>query len=211
MSQRPYMAMLGAASVVIVASLVVFATRSEESSSHRLTGPGLVALYAAVGGATVANPPVDEAEPASPPVRIVVPSLGVVAPVTRLGRQPNGELEVPADFSVAGWWSRGFEPGQTGPAVIVGHVDSKEGPAVFSNLGELERGDAVDVFRADGNVIEFEVDAIEEHDKDHFPTSRVYGETPGPELRLLTCGGEFDQSAGHYERNVIVWASQHSS
>jgi hypothetical protein len=211
MSYRTYMTLLGAACVAIVASLVAFAGRSPEAPrSHRATGPELVALAAAGAAASVASPPVDEAEPASPPVRIVIPALGVVAPVTRLGLEADGELEVPTDYSRTGWWSGGFEPGQTGPAVIVGHIDSDSGPAVFANLRELQRGDAVQVFRADGRVVEFEVERMEEHDKTQFPTDGVYGETAEPELRLLTCGGEFDESKGHYERNVIVWARARS-
>jgi len=202
------MAVAAAASIVSVVSLIAYVTRDEGRTSHRLEGPELVAFDAAVGAASVANPPRDEVEPASPPVSIAIPSIGVVAPVTRLRLERDGTLEVPESFSETGWWSGGFKPGQTGAAVIVGHVDSKSGPAVFANLQEVERGDLVQVTGRDGTALEFEVKRIEEHDKDEFPTNQVYTETRDPELRLLTCAGKFDDSKGHYDRNVIVWASQ---
>jgi hypothetical protein len=209
MGYRTYMAVLGATSALIIGALLVLLTREEEEpTSHRLTGPDLVALDSAVVSGGVANPSDDKVEREAPPMRIVIPAIGVVAPVTRLGLKRDGTLEVPANFSEAGWWSGGFKPGQTGPAVIVGHVDSERGPAVFANLRELKPRDAVHVFRADGSMVEFEVRRLEEHQKDEFPTKHVYGETLDPELRLLTCGGEFDEASGHYERNVIVWASR---
>jgi Sortase domain len=211
MSYRAHMTLLAATSLVIVGSLVVLAARGEEQTSHRLTGPELVAFDAAVASASVAFPPTNQVEREAPPVSVAIPAIGVVAPVTRLGLEPDGSLEVPTSFTETGWWSGGFRPGQTGPAVIVGHVDSADGPAVFANLRELTDGDVVHVFRADGSAIEFEVDRVEEHEKDDFPTNGVYGETVFPELRLLTCGGEFDDSKGHYDRNVIVWASHRSA
>jgi LPXTG-site transpeptidase (sortase) family protein len=208
MTYRAYMAVLTATSLLIVAALFLLLTREDEPASHRVVGADLVALNAAVVAGTVATPSDDKVERAAPPVRIVIPAIGVVAGVTRLGLKRDGTLEVPSSYSDAGWWSGGFKPGQTGPSVIAGHVDSKTGPAVFANLRELERGDAVHVFRADGTMVEFEVKRIEEHSKDEFPTKGVYGETLDPELRLLTCSGEFDDSSGHYDQNVIVWASR---
>jgi sortase (surface protein transpeptidase) len=205
------MAVLGLTSLVIVGSLIVLVSGGEDQTSHRLSGPGRTAFDAAVAAATVAYPPTNEVEKAAPPIRVAIPAIGVVAPVTRLGLERGGELEVPASFTDAGWWSGGFRPGQTGPAVIVGHVDSADGPAVFANLHELTKGDVVHVFRADGSGIEFEVSRVEEHDKDDFPTQGVYGETVYPELRLVTCAGKFDDSKGHYDRNVVVWASHRSA
>jgi LPXTG-site transpeptidase (sortase) family protein len=168
----------------------------------------MIAFEAAVASSGVANPSLDEAQPAATPVTVAIPSIGVIAPVTRLGLEGDGTLEVPESFTETGWWSGGVKPGQSGPAVIVGHVDSDTGPAVFANLDEVERGDVVQVSRADGSSVDFEITRTEEHEKADFPTTKVYGGTLDPELRLLTCGGEFDESKGHYERNVIVWASR---
>jgi sortase (surface protein transpeptidase) len=108
---------------------------------------------------------------------------------------------------VAGWYAPGTRPGDPGSAVILGHVDSKRGPAVFFRLRELRRGDDVTITRADGSSVRFAVDRTEQYDKRRFPTDAVYYPTLAPELRLVTCGGEFDATAGHYRSNVIVFAT----
>ena len=140
------------------------------------------------------------------PARLAIPAIGVDAPVIELGLEPDGTLEVPENYSDAGWWSRGAKPGARGPAVIAGHVDSKDGPAVFYELGELERGDEIVVSDRRGRQVRFAVDRLERHAKDDFPTSAVYGPTGRPELRLVTCSGDFDASTGHYVDNTIVFA-----
>ena len=115
-------------------------------------------------------------------------------------------MEVPEDYSVAGWYTGGPRPGDRGPAVIAGHVDSKRGPAVFYRLGELRKGDLI-VVRYPGRAeARFRVERTERHPKRAFPTARVYGDTAGPALRLVTCGGSFDRASGHYRDNVIVFA-----
>jgi len=123
-----------------------------------------------------------------------------------LGLNPDNTLEVPKDFAVAGWYIGRPVPGELGPSIIAGHVDSKRGPAVFYHLGDVQPGAIVDVARSDGSVARFTVVAKEEHDKDAFPTDHVYGPTDSPELRLITCGGTFDRSIGHYNDNIIVFA-----
>ena len=143
----------------------------------------------------------------SAPVRIQIPALKVDAPVIRLGLDSHGALEVPQDFSATGWWTGGSRPGQVGPAVIAGHVDSKTGPAVFYELGRLRKGDAVYVRRRDGSRVRFTVEGSQHYSKDHFPTARVYGATRRPTLRLITCSGEFDRATGHYLDNTVVYAS----
>ena len=141
------------------------------------------------------------------PVRIQIPSIGVDAPVIKLGLNGDGTLEVPTTFSDTGWWSGGARPGDPGPAVIVGHVDSHDGPAVFWRVRELVKGADVTVIGADGRRARFSVQGSEQIPKDAFPTERVYGATPGPTLRLVTCSGTFDQSSGHYVDNTIVYAA----
>jgi sortase (surface protein transpeptidase) len=137
----------------------------------------------------------------------VIPKIGVAAPLVRLGLRRDKRLEVPADFSVAGWYAGGPRPGELGPAVIAGHVDSKRGPAVFYRLGELREGDGVVVRYSGGLEVHFRVERTERHPKAAFPTSRVYGRTAGAKLRLITCGGTFDRASGHYRDNIIVFAS----
>jgi hypothetical protein len=144
---------------------------------------------------------------APPPVRIEIPAIGVRAPVIRLGLNRDRTLEVPRRFGDTGWWSGGARPGERGPAVIVGHVDSHTGPAVFYRLGQLRRGDAIRVIRRDGSVVRFVVQRRERHSKRRFPTETVYGPTRVPALRLITCSGAFDRDTGHYLDNAIVFAT----
>lgn len=140
------------------------------------------------------------------PHRLVVPAIGVDAEVIRLGTNPDGTMEVPADFAQTGWFEAGPRPGRVGPAVIAGHVDSRAGPAVFFRLAELRPGDEIEVHDAHGEVVAFVVREVERVPKDAFPTERVYAGTAGPELRLVTCGGRFDRGSGHYDDNIIVYA-----
>lgn len=136
-----------------------------------------------------------------------IPAIEVSTRVTSLEKNPDGTLETPVRYEEAGWWSGGPQPGQHGPAVITGHLDSvDDGPAVFSRLGELERGDIVEYTSRSGKVVSFEVERSERYGKDSFPTRRVYGRTDGSELRLITCTGDFDTSSGHYSDNLVVYA-----
>ncbi len=143
---------------------------------------------------------------AAEPTAVRVPSIDVNAATIPLGLSSDGAIEVPEDFAQTGWWRDGPEPGETGPAVILGHVDSFDGPAVFFELGNLAIGDPIHVDRADGTTVSYVVERIEQHAKDDFPTAAVYGPTDGSELRLVTCGGTFDPDARSYKDNVIVFA-----
>jgi sortase (surface protein transpeptidase) len=137
---------------------------------------------------------------------VSIPAVGVAARVIRLALNSDGTMEVPNDYSVAGWYRLGPRPGEKGAAVIVGHVDSREGPAVFYRLGEVAPGDLVRVASPHRSPLSFRVYAVREYPKSAFPTSRVYGQTTRPELRLITCGGAFDDATGHYVDNVVVFA-----
>ena len=142
------------------------------------------------------------------PAVIRIPRLEVEASIIPLGLQEDGSIEVPEDPDQAGWWLGGPEPGETGPAVILGHVDSQEeGPAVFFYLQYLDPGDEIHIDRVDGSTITYVVESTERHHKDEFPTDAVYGPTEQPTLRLVTCGGDFDFGVRTYEDNVIVFAS----
>jgi hypothetical protein len=144
------------------------------------------------------------------PVRLEIARIGVSTGLQRLGRDQHGAVEVPSgphQWDTAGWYAPGTRPGDPGSAVILGHVDSKSGPAVFYRLRELRRGDLVEVARADGSTVRFAVQRTEQYDKRRFPTDEVYYPTLTPALRLVTCGGEFDATAGHYRSNIIVFAT----
>ncbi|WP_344615637.1 class F sortase [Dactylosporangium salmoneum] len=145
------------------------------------------------------------AEPDTPPTRLKIPALGVDTPLETLAMDGSGVLESPKVYGEAGWFADGTLPGDPGPAVLAGHVDSKTGPAVFYRLRELKPGDTVDVLRGDG-WLTFRVTASEHYAKAQFPSSKVYGPTPVPELRLITCGGTFDQSRHSYRDNLVVYA-----
>ena len=145
-------------------------------------------------------------QPAAP-VRLRIPAIAVSTPLVPLGRLPDGRLEVPHDWDTAGWYDRGPRPGQPGPAVILGHVDSRTGPAVFYRLRDLRPRDTVRVGLADGRILVFRVQRVGRYPKDKFPTEAVYFPTLNRELRLITCGGEFNFASGHYRDNIVVYAT----
>lgn len=141
------------------------------------------------------------------PVHLRIPAIGVSTPLVKLGRLADGSLEVPKAWGTAGWYDQGPRPGQPGPAVILGHVDSKSGPAVFYQLQTLRPGDTVRVGLADGRTLTFRVQRLQRYPKDQFPTEAVYFPTLDRELRLITCGGTFDYARGSYLDNVVVYAT----
>ena len=146
--------------------------------------------------------------PPSPPVRVEIPAIGVSSGLVRLGLNPDGTMQVPGDFQVAGWFTGGPQPGQLGPAVIAGHVDSRTGPAVFYRLRDLRPGDQVRVVRADHRVVRFRVDSLASYPKQSLPGEEVYGATTAPVLRLITCAGTFDRSRHSYRENLVVSANR---
>jgi len=158
----------------------------------------------AVDGAASAPAAVAPAE--SRPTRLLVPSIGVDTGVIDLGLRPDRTMEVPADGSTAGWYVHSPTPGELGPAVLAAHVDWQGEDGVFVDLHEAEVGDAVTVERADGRTAEFVVRRVEQYAKEEFPTQEVYADVDTAQLRLITCGGEFDTVAGSYLDNVVVYA-----
>lgn len=140
---------------------------------------------------------------------VVMPAIGVDATdLEQLGLLPDGSLAAPQDFARAGVFADGPVPGEQGPAVIAGHVDSAaDGPAVFYRLPDLMPGDEVDVGLSDGSTVTFRVDRLVTAPKDDFPTEEVYGPTPDAQLRLITCSGNFDSVERSYLDNTIVFAT----
>lgn len=139
--------------------------------------------------------------------RLAVPFLDVDAPVTGLRLDRRRRLPAPPDDdpNLVGWFEGGPSPGEQGTAVAVGHLDTATGPAVFAGLAEAERGRLVEVTRADGRIAVYAVDAVKSYEKDRFPNREVYGARGRPELRLITCGGDYDRRTG-YSGNVVVFA-----
>ncbi len=147
-----------------------------------------------------------EGLPKGAPCRITIRSIGVDAPVIELGLRSNGTLEVPTVYSEAGWWKGGAKPGQIGSSVIVGHIDNRRGPAVFYKLPKLKAGDVVTITRVGiKRPVRYVIEDLGVWAKSNFPSEIVYGPTPIAELKLITCGGVFNRSTGHYTDNIIAF------
>ncbi|HTT59564.1 MAG TPA: sortase [Acidimicrobiales bacterium] len=146
------------------------------------------------------------AVPRSGPEELLIPALGIHIRVGRLGLQPDGAVEVPATTHTVGWFDRGVTPGQVGSAVILGHVDSYLGPGVFFDLKNLKANDRITVILSDGIVTRFRVTAVMQFAKTSFPDQLVFGSHGVRALQLVTCGGPFDSSTGHYLANVVVFS-----
>ena len=144
----------------------------------------------------------------SVPVGIRIPAIGVSAPVAKVGLNADGTVQVPPlnDHNLAGWYEYGPTPGQLGASVILGHVDSVTGVSVFFSLKDLRKGDKIYVTLTNGKVATFVVDGVQNASKTSFPTHAVYGKISYPGLRVITCGGTFDPTTGHYADNIIVYA-----
>ncbi|GAA3825612.1 class F sortase [Streptomyces chiangmaiensis] len=159
------------------------------------------------GPRTTAGPAAQQL-PRSAPKRIVIAQIGVNAPFSEISLDASGHLVPPpvTNKNLVGWYKGGVSPGERGTSVVVGHVDTKTGPAVFVLLRTLKPGSRLDITRADGVVTTFKVDSVETFTKAKFPDKRVYAGATTPQLRLITCGGTYNHSAHEYESNVVVFA-----
>ncbi|MCA1675657.1 MAG: class F sortase [Actinobacteria bacterium] len=168
---------------------------------------------ATVPPAAAAPVPIDaDVLPASRPLSVQVPSIEVrTGELIDLGLTAERELEVPDDAVTAGWFELSPTPGEVGPAVITGHVDYAGMPGVFGRLPEVQPGDEISVARVDGTTAVFTVYEVQRYPKSEFPTQRIYGNTETPELRLITCGGVFDEASGNYLDNVVVYGRMTSA
>ena len=176
-----------------------------DSSAGTGAGPGAGVGLGTIAPDGTATLPTGRAPAGSAPVGLRIPALDLAVPLSRLGINPDRTVEVPTDFARAGWFRLGPAPGQPGSAVILGHVDSYRGPAVFYRLGSLRPGDRIEVTRADGATATFAVRTVRSYLKRDFPARQVYGSHGGRSLQLVTCGGEFDRSARGYLSNVVVY------
>jgi len=156
--------------------------------------------------ALAATPPAKPLSPPAPdPEAIQIPALGIDQKVIEL-TVAGTELQVPSDYSDIGWWRDGPSPGENGAAVMVGHVDSETGPAVFYQLSGLRRGHEIEIDRANGSRMVFAVRRVRAFSRSEFPSARVYRTGGAPSLHLVTCGGTFDEELGQYSGNVVVFA-----
>jgi hypothetical protein len=192
---------------VLLAGGVAVSERPAEHSHDRVTHASAVRGTRPVGPSPVPTFRSVRTYPAvAEPVRLRIPSTGVKTDLQQLGLAADGTIAAPTEWQAAGWYDKGPRPGQPGPAVIVGHVDSRSGPAVFYRLPELRPGAKVLVDLADGTTERFRVTGHQQVAKSQFPADLVYSPTLETILRLVTCGGTFDASTGHYRDNVIVTA-----
>lgn len=197
MNARPALVMT---LVCLVAAGCTAGAAGPVSTPHPATGPPTVPLPAGPLPLPVAEPITATA--------LDIPAIGLsTSALEPLGLQPDGALAAPVQWQRAGYFADGPVPGERGPAVVAGHVDSVSGPAVFFRLAELRPGDRIDVGRSDGRSITFEVDRLVSVPKDSFPTDLIYGPTPDAQLRLITCGGDFDRAARSYVDNTVVLAT----
>jgi hypothetical protein len=194
---------VGAAVLALVAvGLLVPGLRGHR---HPLGGP--VAPRSASSTVPVPTVAVAPVVAHSVPVSLRVPAIAVSVPLSTLGLNPDGTVQVPGNDTEPGWFRLGPSPGQIGSAVILGHVDSHQGPGVFFGLRTLHPGDQVEVTLADGAVATFAVTAVVQYAKDQFPGRQVYASQGRSELQLVTCGGTFDTRTGHYLSNLDVYTS----
>lgn len=215
MNVRTRILTIAVAAVVVAAGIAIFFSMgsdgSESSASRSATASG------SARSDDPPTPPDDTAgdlvsvqgvdDRVGTPVRVRVPRLDIDSRLDDLEVDSTGELERPPEWQVAGWYADGPRPGQAGPAVIAGHVDSPSGPAVFARLSEVRQGDEIEVTDVGGATRTFVVTGTEITPKEGFPTKAVYGPTPDSQLRLITCDGPYLEGSGGYQDNLLVYAT----
>lgn len=188
--------------VIVMAFAIVLSAAAFYLSVHRqadVSSSEIVSIKTGASSTSMYN--------RSAPVRLVIPSIQIDTNfVLPLGLKADQTVSVPDSYTEVGWYEGGATPGENGPAVILGHVDSKEGPAVFYSLGQLKTNDEIEVTRSDGTVAVFVVEKLQRYPQSDFPTIAVYGQTATPTLRLVTCSGTFDRGAQKYSHNLVVYA-----
>ncbi len=213
---------VAAAVTVLVAGALCAAALPDDGTAAQRPRPGLTTVADGVSrpqavdaglsraegrespGAEAASP----ALPRSVPTHVRIPQLKADLEVFPAPAEKDGTPPVPAedDAHRVAWYEHGPSPGEQGPALLVGHLDTHKGPAAFAGVGSLEPGAEVRVARADGSTVVFTVDSVEQYAKDRFPNDRVYGPTERPQLRLITCGGSWTKEEG-YDANIVAFAS----
>jgi hypothetical protein len=195
----------GVIALVLLTGLALIRNGSGEFDVGPPQPASAAAADSRLSGGTFGRAP--EPLPYSLPDRVRLPAIQVDAPVIPVGLDAQGWVAAPPpeDPNLAGWFTGGVSPGEKGTAVVVGHVDNQQGPAVFYGLGALKKGNLVEIARKDQKTAVFEIYGIEVFEKNNFPGDRVYGSKGSPELRVITCGGGFSQQNG-YDGNVVAFA-----
>jgi sortase (surface protein transpeptidase) len=207
LNRGPAAIIFAAGLVVVIGGIAGLLLTRQSTPAMRPVAAGVAALPAPTGP-IVAPPQSAQPKPVASPVSLTIPLIGVDTKLTTLGLAKGGAIQVPGSTAIAGWYTGSPRPGAIGSAIIIGHIDSVSGPGVFYRLSQLRRGEDVYVKRSDGTTAEFRVTGTQEYLKDQFPTQTVYGPVPDAELRLITCGGAFDPSTGHYLSNIVVYATE---
>jgi sortase (surface protein transpeptidase) len=187
------------ASVAAVAVALAWTTRAGHETGPVSAAPTVGRESATVPAANRTQMPI--------PVRVVIPAIGVDARIEQLGLNVDRTMQVPGSLADAGWFQPGPEPGETGAAVIVGHLNSTRGQGVFAHLSSLRRGQLIVVYLRDGSRVRFVARSMLRVSKSRFPTKLVYAKTSKPTLRVITCAGWLDPATGHHADNYIVLAS----
>ncbi|MBZ6293335.1 class F sortase [Streptomyces olivaceus] len=201
---RPGLMVLCAVALLVLAVSLV----GGNDTSADFSGPPLPAQPGTSAPPASPASPAGRALPRAKPERLLIPEISVDAPFTDLAIGKNGQLKPPPadDTNLVGWYAGGVSPGEKGTSVIAGHVDTKTSAAVFARLDRLNEGDVFKVERADGRTASFTVDSLETFEKDDFPSERVYGDADRPEVRLITCAGDYDHKVKDYTDNLVVFA-----
>jgi hypothetical protein len=194
-----------AAGLAVLAGIATFLVGGSPQPGHAFWVDPVWTVTPVPGGGPCVFEPCVEPTYTGEPTRLRIASIGVDAGLEQLALDSKEQLTPPKSYTKAGWWREGVLPGEAGPAVVAGHVDSYTGPAVFYRLHTLRSGDVIEVQRG-GAWISFEVTSVERYAKNRFPTAKVYRPTPGAELRLITCGGDFDSGPRSYRDNIVVYA-----
>jgi Sortase domain len=206
LTRRDWVVAAAAGALVAAGGYLALAPSRSSAASPSADATGLAARSAPAAAAVprAAGPMPLPALPRVVATSITIPAIGVRSGLQSLRLNARGVLQAPTDPNTAGWYSAGPVPGDRGPAVIAGHLDSFTGPAVFLRLSQLRPGDLVVVHRSDGTDARFRVQSVRKYAKNAFPTQAVYGPTPLPALRLITCGGAYNHRLRRYPDDVVV-------
>lgn len=186
------------------------AVEKEEVSSEEASSSTKTALTLSNGQLTASKLIKDERE-GIVPSRLKIPAIKVDAPIDPAGLTEDGDMDVPNDIVSTGWYKEGYMPGQPGNSVIAGHVDGKNGPAVFYNIGKLKTGDEIIVNAEDGTELVFIVDRVEIYPFDESPLREIFGFSTGSRLNLITCTGEYNKKGSYYEDRLVVYSTLKNS
>ncbi|ACT04780.1 peptidase C60 sortase A and B [Paenibacillus sp. JDR-2] len=200
--------------LILVLILLLTGCTSEPSKQHSQTNnetalpvpsPTSVPLHAAELKTPAKPKHIDAKTPVIVPNRIWIPSVGIKAPVEPVGLLDNGQLDVPASSDIAGLFIDGVLPGEEGNAIIAGHVDNYTGPAIFYPLKKLKQGDPVVLSDSSGKYLVYSVDAVESYSTAEAPLDKIFGDTNGKRLNMITCTGKYNRLKKEHEKRLVVY------